>query len=123
MKTLLSFMWSFMLIGSSGFAANVTDPSISMHRIDSHEVEKDLENQADSSVSTVLAEFRAKGGTFIRLDGDAPPYHLAAGDAVFPACSGGNNRSQTLWGVLLPYADQITLMQPHATRYGFDPYN
>jgi hypothetical protein len=42
---------------------------------------------------------------------------------VFPACSAGSNRSQTLWNVLRPYAEKITLMHPHATRYGFDPYN
>ena len=88
-----------------------------------NEVDKELEQNNHSSSHKVLAEFTAKGGIFVRMNKDTAPYPLAPGDRVFPACSGGNNRSQTLWNILLPYTDKITLMPPHATCYGFDPYN
>jgi hypothetical protein len=91
--------------------------------ITSHEVDDELEQIEQSSLKIVLAEFIAKGGTIVRLDKDATPYPLAFGDMIFPACSGGVNRSQTLWNILRPYTDNITLMPPHATRFGFDPYN
>ncbi len=91
--------------------------------ITSDEADEDLEQNEQSSLKIALAEFLAKGGAIVRLDKDAPPYPLAPGDMIFPACSGANNRSQTLWNILRPYSDQITLMPPHATRYGFDPYN
>ncbi|MDR3624307.1 MAG: hypothetical protein P4L16_04110 [Chlamydiales bacterium] len=88
-----------------------------------HEADEELEQNKNSSLAVVLFEFTAKKGTLVRLEGDAAPYALTPGDVVFPACSGGKNRSQTLWNLLRPYNDKITLMPPHATRYGFDPYN
>lgn len=87
------------------------------------EADGDLEADPHASLSYVLDEFAAKGGTLLRMEGDTSPFLFAEGDVVFPACSGGNNRSQTLWGMLRTYADKISVMQPHATRYGFDPYN
>jgi hypothetical protein len=88
-----------------------------------HETDDELQNNEGSSLETSLLEFTAKGGTIIRLEGDAEPYQLLPGDMVFPACSGGNNRSQTLWNLLRSYSNKISLKQPHATQYGFDPYN
>lgn len=88
-----------------------------------NETDEELQEEERSCLKTVLAEFLAKGGKIVRLEKDAAPFSLALGDMVFPACSGGNNRSQTLWNILRPYADRITLMPPHGTRYGFDPYN
>jgi hypothetical protein len=91
--------------------------------IHADETDEYLEGDEQSSLKAILAEFTAKGGTVVRLDKRATSYQLAHGDMVFPACSGGNNRSQTLWNVLRPYTNKITLMPPHSTRYGFDPYN
>lgn len=70
----------------------------------------------------VLAEFEAKGGVFVRMENDTL-FQLRQGDVVFPACSAGQNRSQTIWASLLKFSDKITLMPPHATQYGLDPYN
>jgi hypothetical protein len=89
----------------------------------SSEADEDLEKKESSSLRATLMEFSAKGGTLIRLEKDAEPFKLAPGDQVFTSCSGGNNRSQTLLEVLRPYAAQLDLLLPHATRYGFDPYN
>ena len=91
--------------------------------IDWNEVDEDLQSVEGSSLMKVLTVFQEKGGTIIRLDGNAAPYQLLPGDMVFPSCSAGINRSQTLWNVLRPYSDKITLRQPHATRYGLDPFN
>lgn len=87
------------------------------------EASQDLELNESSSVETCIAEFTARGGTFIRLDGDTIPFAFEFGDTVFPACSGGNNRSQTLWAILRQYDGMISLQLPHATRFGFDSYN
>jgi hypothetical protein len=88
-----------------------------------NECDEDLELEESSNLETSLAEFSAKGGTLIRLEGMTSPFQFAAGDMVFPACSGANNRSQTLWNLLRIYEGAITVQLPHATRYGFDPYN
>lgn len=87
------------------------------------EAEPDLEMNPETSLEVSIANFLAKGGTLVHLDDNAKPYAFQPGDAVFPACSAANNRSQTLWALLQPYAGKILLMKPHATRYGFDPYN
>lgn len=88
-----------------------------------NEAEDDLELNQETSLNIVWEQFLAKGGTLIRLEGNVKPFQLQVGDVVFPSCSGGQNRSQTLWAVLRPYSDKLVLMPPHATRYGFDPYN
>lgn len=88
-----------------------------------HEAEEELQNNAVSSLNASLLEFTSKGGTIFRLEGSAGAFQFVPGDMVFPSCSGGNNRSQTVWNLLRPYRDKISLMQPHATQYGFDPYN
>lgn len=87
-----------------------------------YEPDDTLELYSESSLENSYAAFCAKGGTFVMLD-EGSTYAVMPGDVVFPSCSGGNNRSQTLWNLLRPYAGEITLMPPHATRYGFDPYN
>lgn len=87
------------------------------------ETEAELQSNPESSIETLWKQFTAKGGVLIRMDNGVSPFQLLPGDVVFPSCSGGNNRSQTLWGLLRPYADRIILKQPHATQYGFDPYN
>lgn len=89
----------------------------------SQETEEELQKDENSSMETSWREFIAKGGIILRLDGEAKPFQLLPGDMVFPACSGGNNRSQTIWNLLRPYSNKISLKQPHATQYGFDPYN
>lgn len=87
------------------------------------EAESDLEQNSESCLKISLSKFIEKGGTLVRFDEDSAPYAFSKGDVVFPSCSGANNRSQTLWNLLRPYDDRIILMNPHATRYGFDPYN
>lgn len=91
--------------------------------IHENEADEDLELNTASNLQTCLAEFTAKGGTIIRLEGDTEPFRLKRYDVVYPSCSGANNRSQTLWRLLSTFDGAIRLQQPHATRYGFDPYN
>lgn len=91
--------------------------------VEEREAEPDLEKNPKTSLKNVYQEFIAKGGTIYRLEGDAKPFTFLPGDVVFPSCSAGKNRSQTLWNLLRPYNGIITVMPPHATRYGFDPYN
>lgn len=88
-----------------------------------HEGEDHLQKHQESSLETVLSEFLGKGGRVFRLEGDSEPFQFLPGDVVFPSCSAGFNRSQTVWALLQPYAKTIKLMPPHATRYGFDPYD
>lgn len=121
MRFLLRFISAFFLFVSASFAASEQDPLKTP--IYPHEAEGELEKLDESTLEKILAEFTSKGGTIVRLDESNKPFKLASGDYVFPACSGGNNRSQTLWSVLRPFDGKINLMQPHATRYGFDPYN
>jgi len=88
-----------------------------------HECDEDLEQNESSRLQASLSEFTARGGVLIRMEGEAIPFSLKAGDRVFPSCSGANNRSQTLWNILQLYDGVISLQPPHATRYGLDPYN
>lgn len=124
MKELL--LYFFMLISTVTLTANdheITQPIHVNRPIYPHEADKELQENLTSSLEASLREFKAKGGTVIRLDGATLPYQLLPGDMVFPSCSGAQNRSQTLWNLLRPYSDKISLKQPHATFYGFDPYN
>jgi hypothetical protein len=91
--------------------------------IHADEFDEDLELIESSNLHSSITEFIAKGGVLLRMEGEVSPFQFKMGDMVFPACSGGNNRSQTLWGLLLPYNEMISLQPPHATRYGFDSYN
>jgi hypothetical protein len=125
MNSVFIYIWlcGFALI--TFFSVNVLaiEPEHESAPVICYEADEELEQNVKSSLKTALAEFTAKGGTLLRLDKGAAPYQLICSDVVFPSCSGGNNRSQTLWNVLRTYADKIALMRPHATRYGFDPYN
>ncbi|MFN4174755.1 MAG: hypothetical protein ACK4HV_06600 [Parachlamydiaceae bacterium] len=81
-----------------------------------------LPHEADENigpVKTCVDNFIERGGTLIRLEKNEILI-LKPGDIVFPSCSGANNRSQTLWVLLKQFTD-IMLMNPHATRFGFDP--
>lgn len=98
-------------------------PSIQQLLVHAHEADEDLAEEPHSSLETSLQQFAEKGGTLIRLEGDEKPFQFAMGDLVFPSCSAGFNRSQTVWNLLRAYETKITLMPPHATRFGFDPYN
>lgn len=84
--------------------------------------DEELLTVQEANVENCLQKFNKKGGTLIRLENNQS-LALLPNDVVFPSCSGANNRSQTLYQVLLPYADKISLQLPHATRYGFDSYN
>ena len=87
------------------------------------QIDIDLETHPECCLKTCLENFHKKGGTLICLEDDTEPFAFIKGDIVFPACSGANNRSQTLWNLLRVYEPEIKVMRPHATRYGFDPYN
>ncbi|MCE5319080.1 MAG: hypothetical protein LLG04_17175 [Parachlamydia sp.] len=90
-----------------------------------HEADLDLQANESTSIDNALNKFQKKGGTFIRM---AMPeagktIQLQPGDAVYPVCSAGFNRSQTLWVTLKPYQNKIVLFPPVGARYGFDPFN
>ncbi|MFI5344261.1 MAG: hypothetical protein ACHQUC_08580 [Chlamydiales bacterium] len=83
-----------------------------------------LEGQEETSVSRVFVEFKSKGGKLYCLDAEhATSFQLLPGDVVFTACSSGGNRSQAVWKVLQSCNQNITIMNPHAARGGYDPYN
>lgn len=87
----------------------------------------DQELEVICSANKCLEEFLSKGGTFQSIPDlltvTTPQIELNPGDAVYPVCSGGWCRSQTLWMVLEPYSKQIILFPPHAARVGWDPFN
>lgn len=89
--------------------------------------DSDLECHSATTVQRCLQDFFQKGGTLHCVSNlnevSAPQVDLSVGDAVYPICSGGVCRSQTLWALLRPFADQIVLFPPHAARHGWDPYN
>ena len=69
-----------------------------------------------------LDNFLAKGGTINQishpLEAEQPRISLMPGDTVYPICSGGICRSQTLWAILQTCAKRLQLLRPHAARYG-----
>src|SRR5690349_18231002 len=89
-------------------------------------VDLDLEANPNTSRKRCVEQFISKEG-FIHYIQDLKSFpdkiQLNQGDAVYPVCSGGFCRSQTLWALLKPLADQIVLFPPHAARVGWDPYN
>jgi hypothetical protein len=85
-------------------------------------IEESLERHPRSSVKKCLQDFWQKGGVLQKIAGNSL-IRFKADDAVYPICSGGWCRSQTLWALLRPFADQLILFPPHAARYGWDPYN
>lgn len=90
-----------------------------------HEADRDLQADEATSINNVLSKFQTQGGTFIRIGmpETGKTIQLRPGDAVYPICSAGYNRSQTLWFTLKPYQDKIVLFPPVGARYGFDPFN
>lgn len=98
-------------------ASGSTDP----HTLLLEEADQDLLLQG-IDLEDVLKKFHKLNGNFFRVHKNAKCV-LLEGDIVFPACSAGFCRSQTLWALLKKIEDKIYLQSPHATRYGFDPYN
>jgi hypothetical protein len=90
-------------------------------------IETELEQQTPYLAENCLQSFIEKGGTLKCVNNlsavTAPVIQLNKEDAVYPICSGGWCRSQSLWGFLRPYSDHIILFPPHAARVGWDPYN
>jgi len=91
--------------------------------------DEDLEANPDTSVQNCVETFLIRGGSIQcisgKLDTNAPRdlIRLSPGDIVYPICSGGFCRSQTLWALLKDSHPQIILMPPHSARYGWDPFN
>lgn len=88
-----------------------------------HEADQYLQAQESTSIDNALHHFLNKGGTFIRMGVAGKSIQILPGDAVYPICSAGFNRSQTLWFTLKPYQAKIVLFPPVGARYGFDPFN
>ncbi len=85
-------------------------------------VDETLEQNDETKGKRCLETFIAKGGQFHHLDPNrVDRFVLFPNDIVYPSCSAGYNRSQTLFVILSNFS--ITLFAPHATRLGFDPYN
>ncbi len=124
---IISFAYPMHITSESSFASTAINFKEEISLL-STEAEEDLQQENETSWQHCLSKFQQKGGTFLRLDSsnlseEKNTFALLPGDAVYPVCSGGFCRSQTLWAVLRDYQTVIHLMAPHAARYGFDPYN
>ena len=97
-------------------------PVLSLTAAPPFPIDAELQSCEGASAEACLEVFLAKGGSFQSVM-EGASFTLLPGDAVYPVCSGGFCRSQTLWALLLPYAHQIILFPPHAARHGWDPYN
>lgn len=90
-------------------------------------VDETLEKKEETKGKVCLETFQEKGGFFYHLDPnkvtEKDRFVLLTGDIVYPSCSAGFNRSQTLHALLSYFLNSIILFEPHATRRGFDPYN
>lgn len=85
--------------------------------------DKFLVEYKQNSVSHAFDDFQSKGGRLYRFLGQGEaPFQLRPGDVVFPSCSSGENRSQTVWAILKGADQNIELMPPHGARGGYDPY-
>jgi hypothetical protein len=86
-----------------------------------------LEQNPNTTAQKCMQKFFQKGGTIQCITSltevTAPKIRLNLNDAIYPICSGGFCRSQTLWAILESISDQIVLFPPHAARVGWDPYN
>lgn len=72
--------------------------------------------------------FKEKGGILnvLKINGQhlKGKVSLRRGDSLYPVCSGAHCRSQALFCLLRKWiSHQITLFFPHASRWGYDPYN
>lgn len=120
---LILFLGFFSMMTSSYNRNEENSPIIINFPILATEVDEDLQLNANSTVEKVILEFTRKGGALIRADQGIVKAIILPGDVVYPACSAGACRSQALWALLKEREDKIMLFPPHATRYGFDPYN
>ncbi len=100
---------------------------MSAHKLALFKRDAGLEESFETSAQQCLDVFLAKGGMIHQLSypvaAAQPRMVLLPGDAIYPICSGGVCRSQTLWALLDVYSAQLKLFAPHAARYGWDPYN
>lgn len=91
--------------------------------------EPPLESCPETTMEHLLNEFGRKGGTFHAVrpwdlkNSETKSIVFYPNDSVYPICTAGFCRSQTLWALLKPYEEKIVLFPPHATRFGLDPYN
>lgn len=77
------------------------------------EADEYLQLHEFTSIDNVLSNFYNKNGTFIRLDpGSHQKAILLPDDTIYPACSAGLCRSQTLWAILRAYKNKIKLFPP-----------
>lgn len=85
----------------------------------------DLQKEPTSTVEACAKRFLAKGGTIESIAGVdvTKRVKLPRGAAIYPVCSGGSFRSQSVWAHLKKFEPQIVLLPPHSANHGFDPYN
>ncbi|MBA3237150.1 MAG: hypothetical protein H0T62_02220 [Parachlamydiaceae bacterium] len=93
-------------------------------------VEESLEDDFLMTGRKCVDRFIEKGGLFHSVnpfslhENEKLPFSILLNDEIRPSCSLGWCRSQVLFTKLSEFAPyKITLLHPHATRYGFDPYN
>lgn len=87
--------------------------------------EEDLERNPESTLTRCTQRFLAMGGTLERYsdEKDTRRVKLLPGATIYPVCSGGWCRSQSLYYFLEKHIGKIQLVAPHAARLGWDPYN
>lgn len=90
-------------------------------------IDVELEKLPAGSAERCFCEFIDKGGKLEKIaslmNEVEVKIRFLKGDAIYPICSGGWCRSQTLWAILYPYSNHFVLFPPHAARLGWDPYN
>ncbi len=84
-------------------------------------IDERLEETGEWSLVNCESKFEEMGGK-IFIPGR---FEINEGDALYPVCSGGVCRSQTLYIMLKEIAEKgkVKLFAPHASRRGLDPYN
>lgn len=125
----IQILYGFELKNDSSFFQGMNEPLQREGQLNDifFKKDEDLEKDPNSSAERCVLSFFEKGGVIKcipdLLDSREYKIQFNEGDAVYPICSGGWCRSQTLWAILQPFSDQIILFPPHAARVGWDPYN
>lgn len=86
-----------------------------------HFTDELLESVNEWSLANCERKFLNCGGMLV-IPGQ---FKIEEGDALYPVCSGGVCRSQTLYLLLKELLEKknVRIFPPHASRRGLDPYN
>lgn len=87
-------------------------------------IDEHLEATGVYSFKNCCERFIQRGGSLRFLELNQPVALFEKGDALYPVCSGGLCRSQSLLQLLKPLQQGLDLLlfAPHASRQGYDPY-